>query len=345
MKGYTLVAHRSGHTLGGSLYTLRPSLSSSLSPASSASSLLYAPLFNHVKEHHLDPTSLLNAGNVDDNFRKMGVVVVGAERSRVVNVKRIDREKKMLGTPSPLPCSPFLTALTPFPVTFLADLISSTLTSGSSILLPTDPSARLFELLVLLETHWQFNNLGAQFPLCLISRTGRDAVGFVRSLTEWMGGQVGENAGEKLKFTCVFPFPPFLPLLPPLTLQLPSSLTSNLKIFSSLSEISSSIPPHVPKLILTVPSTLSYGFSRALFLDFARQPGNLVLLTGRSDAGSLARWLVEEVWEKEQKEGKGYGRGMVGEEVKIDRTVELEVRSDFRPSLLFPCPLGARSRN
>jgi cleavage and polyadenylation specificity factor subunit 2 len=109
LKGYTLVAHRSGHTLGGSLYTLRPSLSSSLSPASSASSLLYAPLFNHVKEHHLDPTSLLNAGNVDDNFRKMGVVVVGAQRSRVVNVKRIDREKKMLGT---LPF-PFLSSSLP----------------------------------------------------------------------------------------------------------------------------------------------------------------------------------------------------------------------------------------
>ncbi|GAA5907187.1 hypothetical protein JCM6882_008386 [Rhodosporidiobolus microsporus] len=277
LKGYTLVAHRSGHTLGGSLYTLRPSLSSSLSPASSASSLLYAPKFNHVKEHHLDPTSLLNAGNVDDNFRRMGVVVVGAERSQVVNVKRIDREKRML------------------------DLITSTLHSGNSILLPTDPSARLFELLVLLETHWQFNNLGQQFPLCLISRTGRDAVGFVRSLTEWMGGQVAGEAGERLKF-------------------------SNLRIFSSLSEISSTIPPSVPKLILTVPSTLSYGFSRALFLDFARQAGNLVLLTGRSEPGSLARWLVEEVWEREQQGREGYGKGQVGREVQMDRTVELEMK-------------------
>jgi len=97
LKGYTLVAHRSGHTLGGSLYTLRPSLSSSLSPASSASSLLYAPLFNHIKEHHLDPTSLLSGGNVDDNMRRMGVMVVGAQRSRAVNIKRIDRERKLLG--------------------------------------------------------------------------------------------------------------------------------------------------------------------------------------------------------------------------------------------------------
>ncbi|GAA5839806.1 hypothetical protein JCM5353_003769, partial [Sporobolomyces roseus] len=277
LKGYTLVAHRSGHTLGGSLYTLRPSLSSSLSPASSASSLLYAPLFNHIKEHHLDPTSLLSGGNVDDNMRRMGVMVVGAQRSRAVNIKRIDRERKLL------------------------DLITKTLNSSGSILLPTDPSARLFELLVLLESHWSYSNLGAQFPLCLLSRTGKDAVGFVRSLTEWMGGQVsGEKGADILKF-------------------------SNLKIFTSLEELNMAIPASTPKLILTVPSTLSYGYARALFVDFSRQPQNLILLTEKTQRGSLSRWLVEEVWEAEQEDGAKYGEGKVGKEVQMDKTVELEM--------------------
>lgn len=97
LKGYTLVAHRSGHTLGGSLFTLRPTLSASLSPAASASSFLYAPVFNHIKEHHLDGAALLNGAKVDDNMRRMGVVVVGAERSRTVNVKRVERDKALLG--------------------------------------------------------------------------------------------------------------------------------------------------------------------------------------------------------------------------------------------------------
>lgn len=96
LKGYTLVAHRSGHTLGGSLFTIRPSLSSSLSPASSSSSLLYAPIFNHVKEHHLDGAALLNGARIDDAMRRMGVVVVGADRSLTVNTKRVDRERKLL---------------------------------------------------------------------------------------------------------------------------------------------------------------------------------------------------------------------------------------------------------
>lgn len=79
-------------------------------------------------------------------------------------------------------------------------MITTTLNTGGSILMPTDPSARLFELLVLLETHWQFNRLGTQFPLCLISRTGKEAVGFVRSLTEWMGGQIASEGADKLRF-------------------------------------------------------------------------------------------------------------------------------------------------
>lgn len=98
LKGYTLVAHRAGHTLGGCLYTIRPSLSSSLSPASSSSSLLYAPIFNHVKEHHLDGAALLNGAKVDDLMRRMGVVVIGASRSQIINVKRVDRERALLGT-------------------------------------------------------------------------------------------------------------------------------------------------------------------------------------------------------------------------------------------------------
>lgn len=70
--------------------------------------------------------------------------------------------------------------------------------AGGSVLLPTDPSARVLELLVLLESHWTFAGLTRQYPLCLISRTGRDVVAFVRSLTEWMGGQVAGQDGDKI---------------------------------------------------------------------------------------------------------------------------------------------------
>lgn len=74
---------------------------------------------------------------------------------------------------------------------------------SNSVMMPTDASARLLELLVLLEMHWSHAGLGNRFPLCLISRTGKDVTTFVRSLTEWMGGQVNSNEqGEGLlRFT------------------------------------------------------------------------------------------------------------------------------------------------
>ncbi|KAK4049853.1 hypothetical protein OIV83_003909 [Microbotryomycetes sp. JL201] len=278
LKGYTLVAHRSGHTLGGSLFTLRPSLSSSLSPASSSSSLLYAPVFNHVKEHHLDGAALLNGAKIDDSMRRMGVVVVGADRSTMINVKRVDRERKLL------------------------DVITTTMNAGGSVLIPTDPSARLLEFLVLLESHWSFNNLGQRFPLCLISRTGKDVIGFVRSLTEWMGGQVkSTDGGERV-------------------LKL-----GNLRMFASIEELHASIPRDAPKTILTVPATLSHGFSRSLFVDFAQTPTNVVLLTSRSDKGSLADWLWT-VWNEKQGENDRYGSGKVGNVIQLDQTISLTMK-------------------
>lgn len=195
LKGYTLTFTRSGHTLGGSLITIRPSLSSSLSPASSASSFLYIPAgFNHIKEHHLDGTALLTGAEINESMRRMGVVLVGAERSMVKNLKRSERERALLGS-SPVPFRQMNTSLTPFLSNL--DLITKTLKSSSSLLLPTDPSARLFELLLLLESHWLFEGL-QRFPLCLVSKTGQDVVTFVRSLTEWMGGGVREHGGEKI---------------------------------------------------------------------------------------------------------------------------------------------------
>jgi len=322
LKGYTLVAHRSGHTLGGSLYTLRPSLSSSLSPASSASSFLYAPLFNHVKEHHLDPTSLLNAGNVDDNFRRMGVVVVGAERSKVVNIKRIDRERKLLGasrvahlTLDSSTTDQSSTTSRPHhhdaPVRRLDSPADRPL--GASVRAPRPPRDALafrrprFAVPTVPHlAHGQGRRRVCALPdrvdgRATVGRRGRKAQVQVRRVLISRSTRSTDDG-------CV------------------ATVCSNLRIFSSLDEIAASIPPTVPKLILTVPSTLSYGFARALFLDFARTPSNLVLLTGLSEPGSLARWLAQEVWEPQQDEGCKYGQGKVGKEIKMDQTIELEVR-------------------
>jgi cleavage and polyadenylation specificity factor subunit 2 len=71
--------------------------------------------------------------------------------------------------------------------------------------MPTDPSPRLLELLVLLDQHWSFKQTsnkqrgGANwnYPLCVVSRTAQDMLSFARSLIEWMGGVVRDSGTEE----------------------------------------------------------------------------------------------------------------------------------------------------
>ena len=76
------------------------------------------------------------------------------------------------------------------------DTITATLTSRSSLLLPCDSSTRILELLVLLDQHWNYSRL--RYPICLLSRTGREMLTFVRSMMEWLGGTISkEDVGEE----------------------------------------------------------------------------------------------------------------------------------------------------
>ena len=110
------------------------------------------------------------------------LLIVEGGRSQIVNPKRRDREAALI------------------------DLITSTLHSQHSVLLPVDPSPRLLELLVLLDQHWTFKlqpqpfqavpaDQAWPYPLCVVSRTAQDMVNFARSLIEWMGGVI-RDIGE-----------------------------------------------------------------------------------------------------------------------------------------------------
>lgn len=73
----------------------------------------------------------------------------------------------------------------------LLDAIGATLSSRCSLLLPCDAGPRLLELLVLLDQHWKFADF--RYPICLLSRNGREMLTFVRSMMEWIGGTVSKE--------------------------------------------------------------------------------------------------------------------------------------------------------
>lgn len=85
-----------------------------------------------------------------------------------------------------------------------------------------------------------------------------------------------------------------------------------------------SYSPKEPKLILAVPASLSHGHSRALFADFAEVTGNVILLTGRGEEGTLGRLLFER-WNDSQREEAKWDRGKIGNNVMLDGTIVVQV--------------------
>ncbi|CAH7669574.1 beta-lactamase-like protein [Phakopsora pachyrhizi] len=268
LRPLTLTAHRSGHTLGGTIWSLRSPLHT-VSSASS-STLIYAPIFNHIRERHLESAALVQETGEGSMRIGLGmsrpmVMVVGTERSQRKGIRKKDRDRILL------------------------DAITNTLRSSNSVLIPADPSTRLIELLLILDNHWAQSRLET-YPICLVSRTGKDIVTFIRSLTEWMslslakpsfennkrGGGRDQNDQGPLRFRF-------------------------LRFYSSVEELDAELPPRQPKLIIAAPMSLDYGFSRVLMSRMAAIEGSLIVLTfgttERSDTDdrfqTLADWLAK----------------------------------------------------
>ncbi|KAH9844105.1 beta-lactamase-like protein [Rhodofomes roseus] len=294
-QGLTVIPFNAGHTLGGTIWKIR-------SPT--AGTILYAVDMNHMRERHLDGTVLVRqasaGGGVFETLARPDLLITDAERAGVTTARRKDRDAALL------------------------DCIDSTLTSRNSLLMPCDSSTRVLELLVLLDQHWNYSRL--KFPICLLSRTGREMLTFVRSMMEWLGGTIskedvgetgtGNNKSKRRRddddnedalgaFALRFPHLEFFPT--------PQSL---MQTYSSKD----------PKLILAAPASLSHGPSRAVFTEFAEIPDNVVLLTGRSEEGTLGRILFDK-WNDSQRDDAKWDRGKIGNNVMMDGMLHLEMRS------------------
>ena len=183
-QGLTIIPFNAGHTLGGTIWKIR-------SP--SAGTILYAVDMNHMRERHLDGTVLMRqssgGGGVFESLARPDLLITDAERANVTTARRKDRDAALLGNG--------VVARTASPVADILaiDCVTATLTSRNSLLLPCDSSTRVLELLVLLDQHWNYSRL--KFPICLLSRTGREMLTFVRSMMEWLGGTISkEDVGE-----------------------------------------------------------------------------------------------------------------------------------------------------
>ncbi|KDQ64325.1 hypothetical protein JAAARDRAFT_116662 [Jaapia argillacea MUCL 33604] len=297
-QGITITPFNAGHTLGGTIWKIR-------SP--SAGTILYAVDMNHMRERHLDGTVLMRqaAGGVFEPLARPDLLITDAERACVMSSRRKDRDAALI------------------------DTISATLTSRHSVLIPCDASTRVLELLVLLDQAWNFSRI--RYPICFLSRTGREMLTFVRSMMEWLGGTVskedmgvevggggkrdrnkrkggGDEDGDE-------------DALGAFALRF-----KHLEFFPSPQALLHTYSSKDPKLILAVPASLSHGPSRVLFSDFASMPDNVVLLTSRSEEGTLGRMLFDR-WNDAQRAEDKWDKGKLGNNVMMDGVMRLRMNS------------------
>ncbi|KAL0570092.1 hypothetical protein V5O48_011867 [Marasmius crinis-equi] len=294
-QGLTVTPFNAGHTIGGTIWKIR-------SPSSGT--IIYAVNLNHMKERHLDGTVLLrtSAGGVFEPLARPDLLITDAERASVISSRRKDRDAALI------------------------DTVTTTLSSKSSLLLPCDSSTRILELLVLLDQHWNYSRL--RYPICLLSRTATEMLTFVRSMMEWLGGTIskedvgedgtggrhdrkrkrGDDEGDE-------------EALGAFALRF-----KHLEFFPSPQALVQKYSSKDPKLILAVPASLSYGPSRQLFCDFAAIPDNVVLLTGRSEEGTLGGMLFD-MWNDRQRAETKWDKGKIGDSFMVDGTLKLRMNA------------------
>ncbi|KAK2466104.1 hypothetical protein APHAL10511_001746 [Amanita phalloides] len=288
-QGLTITPFNAGHTLGGTMWKIR-------SPSSGT--ILYAVNVNHMRERHLDGTVLIRqaAGGVYEPLARPDLLITDADRASVITSRRKDRDASLI------------------------DTITATLTSRSSLLLPCDSSTRVLELLVLLDQHWNYSKL--KFPICFLSRTGREMLTHVRSMMEWLGGtlskeDVGEESSGRSKRKRDEEADD--DALGALALRF-----KHLEFFPNPQALLQTYSSKDPKLILAVPASLSHGPSRNLFTDFASVPDNVVLLTSRGEEGTLGRVLFN-MWNDSQRPDDKWDRGKVGSNIMMDGVLQLRL--------------------
>lgn len=289
-QGLTITPFNAGHTLGGTIWKIR-------SPSSGT--FVYAVNMSHMRERHLDGTVLMrgSSGGIFESLARPDVLITDAERADVTTARRKDRDS-----------------------TFL-DTITSTLSSRSSCLIPCDASTRILELLVLLDQHWSYSKL--RYPICLLSRSAEEMLTFVRSMMEWLGGtinkeDIGEETHTRKKRRRADDDDEALGAL---ALRFP-----HVQFFSDPQALLNRHSSKDPKLILAVPTSMSHGPSRNVFVDFAVVPENVILLTGRSEEGTLSRVLFDR-WNALQQPEDRWDMGKIGNAIHLDGTLKLQLRS------------------
>ncbi|ODQ68559.1 hypothetical protein NADFUDRAFT_7619, partial [Nadsonia fulvescens var. elongata DSM 6958] len=151
LKGLTISAYNSGHSLGGTIWRLQKD----------QENVVYAVDWNHSKDSHLNGAAFL-AANATNTLHRPTVLVCGTKTSSGIGRRKRDEA--------------------------LFRSVQETLERGGTVLLPTSTGSRFLELAHILSNHFQSHNLN--YPLFYLSHMGSRTMSYASSMLEWMSSSI-----------------------------------------------------------------------------------------------------------------------------------------------------------
>ncbi|PVZ97172.1 hypothetical protein BB558_006881, partial [Smittium angustum] len=157
-KEIVITAFAAGHTLGGSIWKIKKG----------SDEILYAVNYNHIRESHLNATSLLYRGQIVESITKPTLLITDTRNAtRILPTQKSRKES-------------------------FVDTIKTQVESGGNVLIPVDSASRVLELVYLLERY--MDNLPTKNyrssknlnQVYLISRYGYSVFRYAKSMLEWM---------------------------------------------------------------------------------------------------------------------------------------------------------------
>ena len=167
--------------------------------------------------------------------------------------------------------------------------ILQTLRNNGNVLVTVDTAGRVLELAHMLDQLWKNKESGLMaYSLALLNNQSYNVVEFAKSQIEWMSDKLMKSFEGARNNPFTF---------------------KHLRLCHTMADLAK-VPS--PKVVLASSPDLESGFSRELFIQWAPNASNSIIITSRSSPGTLARDLIE---------NGGNGRKI---EMDIRRRVELE---------------------
>jgi cleavage and polyadenylation specificity factor subunit 2 len=286
LEGLTLTAYNSGHTLGGTIWHIQHGMES----------IVYAVDWNQARENVIAGAAWfggVGGSEVIESLRKPTALVCSSvSGNKVASLGRQARDSALLGH------------------------ITSCLSKGGSVLIPTDSSARVLELAWLLEKVWHDGIKEMPFQsakIYMASKSANATLRHARSLLEWMDDSIvrefeGEEetavrthrrSGSKQANGISKPSRPFE--------------FRHIKIVERKTQLERCLDGEGPRVVLASDLSLDWGFSRAVLEQFAEKTSNLVLLTEQSHTASDVRSAGSSIWNYFQERQDGVALETVGD--------------------------------